>query len=261
MLDPRDASNLQTMGLLRPGPGNGTWLIHRRHLTPSNTPNNRHAHIPLDSRSENAFATIPQSLISRATLTYIGLVDPKADEVWADWTSLPTTAGPSSSSSRGKARQKKKADNKSSSYSSSSFPSSSPSFPSPKEHREEHEPTEPTRFITWVVERVTRTDRTAARLDTWNKTDDSTWHVCLEGCGVDAMLKAEIMRPGQFAAARRVGGSCLYWVRVMMEARYYRELVEQVRVASRERGERVRRDWPGCVFYRRSGGGRRVPFC
>lgn len=92
-----DAAHLQNAGLLTPPNDRGTRRVHKRRLNRSSDEENQD--IPLDvhpqsAAAQDAFATIPDQLISRATLEYVGFSDAKADALWSQWTNWPPQ-GPS----------------------------------------------------------------------------------------------------------------------------------------------------------------------
>lgn len=88
ILAPLDVERLQNQGLLSPRSDRGTRKIHKRLLTPSS--DEEHRDIPLDvpiesAAADDAFVTIPDKLISRATLVYVGFSERKAAQLWASW--------------------------------------------------------------------------------------------------------------------------------------------------------------------------------
>lgn len=96
ILTPTDASNLRKEGLLGDGEDTGyrRLRIHKRRL--NNLSEEEHRHIPLNSPispspSDDAFATIPENLISRETLLHVGLSENKATELWHRWTNWPAS--------------------------------------------------------------------------------------------------------------------------------------------------------------------------
>jgi hypothetical protein len=93
---PLDAANLQDQGLLGPAPGSGAGArrCHKRRLNRSS--DEEYGHISLNIRHDSpaavdAFATIPDCLISRETLHYVGFSDAKANEIWSHWFHWPST--------------------------------------------------------------------------------------------------------------------------------------------------------------------------
>ncbi|KAK0720984.1 hypothetical protein B0H67DRAFT_577867 [Lasiosphaeris hirsuta] len=89
ILAPLDVSNLQTEGLLRQGTSSRIRRLHQRRLNRSSE--EEHRDIPLeipqnDSAIQDAFASIPVFLISRETLTHVGLSASKAEQLWSAWT-------------------------------------------------------------------------------------------------------------------------------------------------------------------------------
>ncbi len=92
IIAPLDATNLQAQGLLRQSSSSGSRRLHKRRLNRSS--DEEHYHIPLQipqssSAMEDAFVTIPKALISRETLTHVGLSASKGDEIWGQWTNWP----------------------------------------------------------------------------------------------------------------------------------------------------------------------------
>ena len=92
IIAPLDATNLQAQGLLRQSSSFGSRRLHKRRLNRSS--DEEHYHIPLQisqssSAMQNAFVTIPEALISRETLTHVGLSASKGDEIWGQWTDWP----------------------------------------------------------------------------------------------------------------------------------------------------------------------------
>lgn len=80
---PLDAANLEAEGLLA-GSAVGSHQIHKRRL--NRFSHEEHRNIPLTPPdSLDAFVTIPDILISRETLTHVGLSTEKADELWQKW--------------------------------------------------------------------------------------------------------------------------------------------------------------------------------
>lgn len=96
ILTPADAANLRKEGLLSYAEGTGSrrLRIHKRRL--NNSSEEEHRHIPLNTPtsppfSDDAFATIPEDLISHETLLHLGLSEGKATEIWHRWTNWPTS--------------------------------------------------------------------------------------------------------------------------------------------------------------------------
>lgn len=89
-----DAQNLQNLGLLDSSQKDGSKRIHRRRLNGSSE--NEYGDIPLhvdpnSSDGATAFATIPNTMISHETLSYVGLSAEKANEIWNKWINWPVT--------------------------------------------------------------------------------------------------------------------------------------------------------------------------
>ncbi|KAK8063722.1 hypothetical protein PG996_008374 [Apiospora saccharicola] len=82
ILQPRDATYLRNRGKLTGPDEHGFLQVHKTFLAQA---------IGLEfDGSENsdpseAFGTIPASVVSRATLVYMGYSDPAAEELWARW--------------------------------------------------------------------------------------------------------------------------------------------------------------------------------
>ncbi|KAF4502693.1 hypothetical protein FAGAP_1094 [Fusarium agapanthi] len=91
ILTPRDAERLINLGLVNlPTPPNGSIQVHKRRLNRSSDEENKH--IPLDvnvGSRPDAFATIPEMLISKATIEYVGFNSDKATEIWSGWVNWP----------------------------------------------------------------------------------------------------------------------------------------------------------------------------
>ncbi|KIH91696.1 hypothetical protein SPBR_01706 [Sporothrix brasiliensis 5110] len=92
ILVPLDLSNLLESGLASQAHG-GVRKLHRRRTHASS--DDEYRNLPLDatptaaSSHDNNFVEVPEHLISRATLTYVGYTDGKADELWYRWTHWP----------------------------------------------------------------------------------------------------------------------------------------------------------------------------
>ncbi|KAG7143430.1 hypothetical protein HYQ45_000394 [Verticillium longisporum] len=89
-----DVEDLQSRGLAGPPTPDGTRRVHKRRLNRSSDEEN--AAIPLSISLQSpaaptAFSTIPDLLISRATLVYLGFSEQKADALWAEWSDWPPT--------------------------------------------------------------------------------------------------------------------------------------------------------------------------
>lgn len=87
-----DAANLQNQGLLGPPDSRGTRKLHRRYL--NRLSDQEYKHIPLDvpmnsPAADEAFVSIPEHLISQATLEYVGFSTAKAAAMWLQWTNWP----------------------------------------------------------------------------------------------------------------------------------------------------------------------------
>jgi hypothetical protein len=94
ILAPLDAAHLLSQGLLGPGRTTGSRRLHKRRLNRSS--DEEHHDIPLDIPLESpaagdAFAIIPEVLISRETIVYVGLSEAKAIELWNLWINWPAS--------------------------------------------------------------------------------------------------------------------------------------------------------------------------
>ncbi|PNP86076.1 hypothetical protein FNYG_01132 [Fusarium nygamai] len=92
ILAPGDAAQLIELDLVNlPNPPNGVIQIHKRRL--NRTSDAVHKNIPLNANVESrpdAFATIPEKLISKATIEYVGFNSEKATEIWSGWDNWPS---------------------------------------------------------------------------------------------------------------------------------------------------------------------------
>lgn len=91
ILAPGDSARLTDLGLVNPPtPSNRSIQVHQRHLNRSSDEENKY--IPLNANIESypdAFATIPEKLISKATIEYLGFNGDKATEIWSGWDAKP----------------------------------------------------------------------------------------------------------------------------------------------------------------------------
>ncbi|KAK0738225.1 hypothetical protein B0T18DRAFT_394548 [Schizothecium vesticola] len=90
-------SQLESEGWLLPRSPHsppGTRQIHKRRLNSSS--DDEYGYLPLSppESSPDAYVTIPDILISRETLVYIGLSNENADEKWDQWTNWPQYGPP-----------------------------------------------------------------------------------------------------------------------------------------------------------------------
>ncbi|KAM0085520.1 hypothetical protein ACKRZS_002255 [Fusarium odoratissimum] len=92
ILAPGDAAQLINLDLVNiPSPPNGSIQIHKRRL--NRTSDEENEHIPLYANIESrphAFVTIPEKLISKATIEYVGFNSDKAREIWSGWIAWPS---------------------------------------------------------------------------------------------------------------------------------------------------------------------------
>ena len=93
MLAPLDAAHLMSQGLVGPVDASGMRKIHKRRL--NRFSEQEYGHLPLDvtaSQTANViFVSIPDQLISQATIEYVGFSKTKANEIWNSWNSWPST--------------------------------------------------------------------------------------------------------------------------------------------------------------------------
>lgn len=93
ILFPHDADDLVTTGLASPVLSDGTRRIHRRLLNRLSDAEN--SHLPLtpvsspEAATLDAYATVPEVIISRATLSYLGFKEEVAAHIWHKWTNWP----------------------------------------------------------------------------------------------------------------------------------------------------------------------------
>ncbi|KAL6872962.1 hypothetical protein J3F83DRAFT_594612 [Trichoderma novae-zelandiae] len=92
ILSPRDKEALASQGLLSPASSEGTIRIHKRRLNRSSDEENAHLPLPPSPASStslmallDAFSTIPEELVSLATVKYLGYNDEAATEIWDRW--------------------------------------------------------------------------------------------------------------------------------------------------------------------------------
>ena len=93
IIAPLDNAQLQSQGLISPPNDLGQRRMHKRRLNRSS--DEEHDNIPLNVSfrspdTQGAFMTIPDQLISRASLEYVGFSFQKATELWDRWTHWPT---------------------------------------------------------------------------------------------------------------------------------------------------------------------------
>ncbi|KAM6533146.1 hypothetical protein FALCPG4_006160 [Fusarium falciforme] len=93
MLAPLDAAHLMSQGLVGPVDASGMRKIHKRRL--NRFSEQEYGHLPLDvtaSQAANAiFVSIPDQLISQATIEYVGFSKTKANLIWNSWNNWPST--------------------------------------------------------------------------------------------------------------------------------------------------------------------------
>lgn len=92
-----DAEDLRAKGLLHDSPVPGFQRLHRRRVCQlSDEIYNQYPldYLPDAPHADEVYVTIPEVLISRDTLTYVGLSDARATELWQQWCARPVE-GPS----------------------------------------------------------------------------------------------------------------------------------------------------------------------
>jgi hypothetical protein len=91
-----DVEDLAAAGLISPPSSNGTRRVHKRRLNRSSDEENSHVLLtPISSTSSSSvtemYATIPEFLVSLATLKYLGYTDTAANQIWDRWSNWPST--------------------------------------------------------------------------------------------------------------------------------------------------------------------------
>ncbi|KAK4032093.1 hypothetical protein C8A01DRAFT_20795 [Parachaetomium inaequale] len=185
ILAPLDAETLQSQGLLHPGSTTGTHRLHRRRVTEYGDV--EYKHIPLDvplqsPLADEAYVTIPQTLISRQTLAHIGLSDSKATELWHRWGNWPADG-----------------------------PSPVIDGPGRAIDADDDEPLEAV-FLGFVIHLTKREP------DVDDESDDVQWRSYLDACGISHDVQDAIMDP-HFTDIR-LSNSCWYWIQDTIEMRY-----------------------------------------
>ncbi|CAI7569245.1 unnamed protein product [Penicillium discolor] len=91
VFSPGDAEALQESGLASPPCSDGTRRIHKRRLNRSS--DEEENHLPLTpvsmDASSDCFVSIPEDLVSFATLQYLGYNHQTATRIWERWTNWP----------------------------------------------------------------------------------------------------------------------------------------------------------------------------
>ncbi|RBA19109.1 hypothetical protein FPRO05_10038 [Fusarium proliferatum] len=92
ILGPGDAARLTDLGLVNPPtPPNGSILVDKRRLNRSSDEETKHILLNANIEScPDGFATIPEKLISKATIEYVGFSSDKATEIWSGWDAKPS---------------------------------------------------------------------------------------------------------------------------------------------------------------------------
>ncbi|KAF2010919.1 hypothetical protein BU24DRAFT_466674 [Aaosphaeria arxii CBS 175.79] len=91
-----DAEDLSAAGLISPVSENGTRLVHRRRLGRYSDEENSHLPLtPISSTPSSSvtemYVTIPEVLISLATLKYLGYTNTAANRIWDHCNNWPST--------------------------------------------------------------------------------------------------------------------------------------------------------------------------
>ncbi|KAL6818446.1 hypothetical protein GGI42DRAFT_310010 [Trichoderma sp. SZMC 28013] len=88
-----DAETLVNQGLLSPANSDGVRRIHKRRLNRSSDEENQHLPLsPVSTISSSSqsdsdlYTTIPEELVSLATIKYLGYNDQMAAQIWSKWT-------------------------------------------------------------------------------------------------------------------------------------------------------------------------------
>ncbi|RSL85463.1 hypothetical protein CEP51_003305 [Fusarium floridanum] len=92
ILAPLDTAHLMGQGLVGAVNADGTRRIHKRRL--NRFGDVEYGHLPLDataSQDSDMFVSIPDQLISQATIEYVGFSKIKANEIWSTWNNWPST--------------------------------------------------------------------------------------------------------------------------------------------------------------------------
>jgi hypothetical protein len=101
ILAPADADNLVASGLASPVSSHGTRSVHKRRLNRSSdeensdiplTPPSSFASSPPAAVAVENFSTIPEILVSLATLQHLGFTKTAAEQIWDRWTNWPPGA-------------------------------------------------------------------------------------------------------------------------------------------------------------------------
>ncbi|KAJ4328177.1 hypothetical protein N0V84_001379 [Fusarium piperis] len=90
---PLDAAQLIRQGLAGQPDASGKRRVHKRRLNRSS--DEEHRRLPLDvslqsQPEDDIFASIPDQLISHASIEYVGFSKAKADEIWNSWNNWPS---------------------------------------------------------------------------------------------------------------------------------------------------------------------------
>ncbi|KFY52567.1 hypothetical protein V496_08347 [Pseudogymnoascus sp. VKM F-4515 (FW-2607)] len=86
ILSPLDLANLQSLGLFGPGTTPSSHRLHKRRVNRFSDEEYRDIPLSAPLSSQDAFFTIPATVISLETLTYVGLSSKKSKEIWKEWT-------------------------------------------------------------------------------------------------------------------------------------------------------------------------------
>lgn len=92
ILGPKDVEDLTNRGLLRPADRVGMSRLHKRRAHRSSDEENEDIPLDVQTSSDTAvdpFVNIPDVLISKETLLYVGYDETKAEELWNRWSDWP----------------------------------------------------------------------------------------------------------------------------------------------------------------------------
>ncbi|CAI7608310.1 unnamed protein product [Penicillium glandicola] len=89
ILAPDDTIILEESGLVSPPLSDGTRRIHKRRLTRSSDEEGLHLPLSPASIASDSFVSIPEHLISFATLQHLGYNSQTATRIWEYWTNWP----------------------------------------------------------------------------------------------------------------------------------------------------------------------------
>lgn len=206
-----DFNNLVDIGEAVPLSSDGMIRLHKDRVSLTvfdqlSDEENENANTPLPPISATSsspdFITIPDTLISLATLIYLGFTKEEAEKIWNKWTNWP-------------------------------FPRETD--PDDEDSPLGNNPLGNMRFIELVLQTL-GSDDLYGENDTYSDNDEE-WYSCMEKHGINDELQSAMMDPDYKSI--RLTGSCLYWLRDTMEQRY--DLLEEVQDTSRERERALQR--------------------